>query len=91
VIVDRGDAGDVHAGRCSGEHREDGEEDEEDESGHCFTASASAWCSRMRHEGPLMLNTTARCTRRSRIAETTASPNASPRAGSPRLVVARVG
>lgn len=57
-----------------------------------FAASASAWCSRIRHEGPLMLKTTARCIRRSRMAlATTGSPKTSPHAGSPRLVVTRVG
>ena len=39
-----------------------------------------------------MLNTTARCMSRSKMAEaTTASPNTSPQAGKPRLVVASVG
>jgi hypothetical protein len=39
-----------------------------------------------------MLNTMARCMRRSKIAEaTTASPNTSPHAGKPRFVVASVG
>ena len=76
-----------HAG---GPHRR--REEDQDDDDHAFTASARAWCSRIRHEGPLMLNTTARCMRRSRIAEaTTASPKTSPQAGNPRLVVARVG
>ena len=73
---------------------EHGEEDGED-AGHCvhaLAASASAWCSRMRHDGPLMLKTTALCIRRSKMAlATTASPNTSPQEGRPRLVVTRVG
>ena len=60
--------------------------------GHALDASARAECSRMRHEGPLMLNTTALCMSRSRMAPaTTGSPNTSPQAGRPRLVVTRVG
>ena len=51
-------------------------------------AVARAWCSRILHEGPLMLKTIARCMRRSRIAAaTTASPRIPPHSGSPRLVV----
>jgi len=83
-----GGAGRRHAG--GGPHRQC--EDDQEDDDHAFTASARAWCSRIRHEGPLMLNTTARCMRRSRIAPaTTASPKTSPQAGKPRLVVARVG
>lgn len=68
------------------------EQDEEDDEDHALAASARAWCSRIRHEGPLMLKTIARCMSRSRMAEaTTASPNTSPQAGRPRLVVASVG
>jgi len=36
--------------------------------GRC-DASARAWCSRMRHDGPLMLTTTALCKMRSKMAE----------------------
>ena len=39
----------------------------------------SAWCSRMRHDGPLMLKTIARCIKRSKMAAaTTGSPRTFP-------------
>ncbi len=76
-----------------GVEQDAGEQDEEhDDGGHTFTASARAWCSRMRQDGPLMLNTTARCMRRSKMAAaTTASPKTSPHEGKPLLLVASVG
>ena len=91
-VVSTRDGRRARAGLAGGlvahQHRTDGEEDDD----HALTASASAWCSRMRQEGPLMLKTTARCMSRSKIAEaTTASPNTSPQAGKPLLVVASVG
>ena len=66
--------------RCGADHAPLHETSEE-HGDHAFSASARAWCSRMRQEGPLMLNTTARCMSLSRIADaTTASPKTSPHA-----------
>src|ERR1700722_15092514 len=46
----------------------------------------------MRHDGPLMLNTTALFIRRSKMAAaTTGSPKIRPHSGSPRLVMISVG
>lgn len=47
-------------------------------------AVVRAWCSFIRHEGPLRLNTTALCMSRSKMeAATTGSPRMSPHSGSP--------
>jgi hypothetical protein len=67
------------AGHSDDHHRDDAE----DKADHALAASARAWCSHIRHDGPLMLNTTSRCIRRS----WTPSATAASRAHSPALAI----